>query len=125
MRTPPGSDLFRSVLTMVDPDVVLDILALVEPERSEAGRELIREDQEKARKLGREVGLLDPKGEWGPELVRVARENSYDLIVVALAQQETGSIDSSLTPWLSYLIQQAPCKICCVVPSVIPKQVDE
>src|SRR5436309_2469691 len=49
-----GSDLFRSVLTMLDPQVVLDLAYVPGPD---AAPNMLREDHERARHLGREVTI--------------------------------------------------------------------
>src|SRR5262249_17498214 len=56
--TQAGSDLFRAVLTMLDPQVVLALVpAVADGAGSDNGTGLIQQDEERARRLGRELSL--------------------------------------------------------------------
>ena len=68
--TPAGSDLFSWVLTMLDPEVVLDFVALVPRDQQRPGATAeasvpangLVHDREQAERLGRKLTILDAAG---------------------------------------------------------------
>ncbi|MBY0523161.1 MAG: hypothetical protein K2R98_07165, partial [Gemmataceae bacterium] len=90
--SPAGSDLFQSVLTMLDPQVSLDIAALVPPGRDPFnGHGTIQQDAERAHRLGRELSVHDVEGDPGPDVVQRARTGQYDVIVLAPPPEENAT----------------------------------
>lgn len=133
--TQVGSDLFQAMLTMLDPQVVLD---LVVPE-AEIKEQLpapsppvdgsgslhlppLLHDQDQARKLGREVELLPLKGNWGEAVVRLAQEGRYDLIALPVPPGDAGT---ALTPWIEHVRSHASCPVALFAPAMIPREVDK
>src|SRR5208283_1926420 len=82
--SPESSDLFQGVLTMLDPEVVLALVSLVPPGREPFnGHGVIQQDQERSQRLGRELPILNlEEGEPGPQIVRLALEGHYDLVIL-------------------------------------------
>jgi len=133
--TPAGSDVFQAVLTMLDPQVVLDLAvaeaeikaqALPEPPpQKSTGGSLhlppLAHDQEQARKLGREIELLPLNGDWGNAIVQHAQEGKYDLIIVPVPP---GDSRNQLPPWVEQVRQNATCPVALFAPAVIPREVD-
>ena len=74
--TPAASDLYQTVLTVLDPHVMLDLLA-VTPET-----ERIHKDRDRANHLGREVEVHPATGAWEKEAVRLAATQRYGLIIL-------------------------------------------
>ena len=125
--TTVSSDLFKSVLTMLDPEVVLDLVLVTpaEPTTNGHGAEQLRQDQELARHLGRELQVHSPVDKLGPEIVEVAHEGHYDLIILALSAEWSHSSSSARTPWTDYVLQHAHCLVFLAAPPVLPPEVTE
>src|SRR5437588_6209251 len=78
--SPAASDLFQAVLTMLDPGVALGIVPIV-PAGSEPlnGHGTVRQDEERARQLGRQLEQVELAEPDGPAIVERARADQYDL----------------------------------------------
>jgi amino acid transporter/nucleotide-binding universal stress UspA family protein len=104
-----GSDLFRSVLTMLDPQVVLDLAYVPGPE---AAPTVLRTDHERARNLGREVAIHPLAAEFGAELVQLARESQTDLIILPHDCDARGG----------HVLKEVHCPVFLVRPPAIPDE---
>jgi amino acid transporter len=112
-NTPRAHDLFDTVLTALDPDVVLDVVS-VGLDASANGSSgcipnFLMQDVDQAEKIGRRVAVHKIEGAPGPAFVRLAIERDYDLIVLdcplaAGAQQ--------LPAWQQYVLEHAACAVC-------------
>jgi hypothetical protein len=127
-NTAHSGDLFESVLTMLDPDVILDFAALPASVPSPAATAVpvtvgprITQDIERADKVGREVRVHPISGDPGPELVRLAIDFEYDLLVLdgSVAPGE----DETTPPWHDYVQDHAPCALCILSLPTIPREV--
>ena len=79
------SDLFQAVLTMLDPAVLLALAPVIEPgDEGESLLAMIRRDEERAKQLGRRVGVLTLKAPIGRDIVQAAADGQFDLIVLPL-----------------------------------------
>src|SRR5262249_33190983 len=89
-----SSDLLQAVLTMLDPDVTLALvqMAAPEPAPSESGNgpSVLASDLRRARKLGREVEVHTAGADWSAEVIRIAHEGNYHLIVLPLSAERDG-----------------------------------
>jgi amino acid transporter len=110
-----SSDLFRAVLTMLDPQVELS-LAHVPAEG--ATPDILREDHERARALGRELGIDTFGFEYAGELVERAREAQADLIILPRPAGANGKLD----PETERLINDAHCLVFLASPPTIPDE---
>ena len=124
-------DLFQTAMTMLDPMVTLDIVA-IPPEdaaatvsHSASGQGLIEYDLERARHVGRELEILRPKGEVGPEIVRLAREGHYDLVIIALPEHRTQNGSFPGIRWLDHHLEQIHCPVFLAAMPAIPHEVTE
>jgi amino acid transporter len=122
---PEGSDLFRSVLTLLDPDVTLDLVT-VPPDGTPAdGNGVIHQDQERAKQLGREVQVRHVEEGNGVGLVRLAQEGQYDLIILGLPKER---LTDRAAPWKNgyadYVLTHAHCLVCLVSHPLIPTHVE-
>jgi hypothetical protein len=123
--TAVGTDLFRSVLTVLDPEVVLDVVSIAAEEGPPpAGSDLLRPDLERARTLGREVELQPLKGERGPAILRLAKEQRYGLIILPLPEH-LPSAGRPWEPWAEHVLTHASCQVWLVALPVVPKEVEE
>lgn len=132
--TPAGSDVFQAVLTMLDPQVVLDLAvsgaeikaqAMPEPHLQKSTGSIqppLAHDQDQAHKLGREVELLPLNGDWGNAIVQYAQEGKYDLIILPVPAADSRI---PLPPWIDQVRQNAKCPVALFAPPVIPREVDE
>jgi hypothetical protein len=134
-NTPHSRDLFDSVLTMLDPDVVFDLVHL--PSANEPGANppiasfpggsstatsaSLMQDVERAHKIGREITVHSVEGDPGPAVVALSLDHDYDLIVLdAPAVVEDGE---SLPDWIQYIREHAPCTVCLLSLPVIQREV--
>jgi amino acid transporter/nucleotide-binding universal stress UspA family protein len=122
--TPGSSDLFQEVLTLLDPQVFL-ALAPVAPEGEEKvpGANLIPHDQERARQLGREVKLVKLGGGSGEEVVRVAKEGQYDLIILGLPAEPPAGQNGRVDARALYVMDHAHCRVFLAAAPLIPREV--
>jgi amino acid transporter/nucleotide-binding universal stress UspA family protein len=122
--TPGSSDLFQEVLTLIDPQVFL-ALAPMPPDNGEPARSasLIPHDQERARQLGREVLLVDVPGGAGEEVVRLAKEGQYDLIIVGLPAEPPAGQEGRVDARARYVMDRAHCRVFLAAAPLIPREV--
>jgi nucleotide-binding universal stress UspA family protein len=120
--TVAGSDLFNAVLTMLD-DAVALTLAPTPPRPTDPFYDpaTLRQDEERARQLGRPL-RVQPQGVTGPDLVRLAEEGQYDLIILPLPQQPGGA-PAVLDEQTLHVLAHAPCRVFLAAAPVIPQKV--
>ena len=121
--TPADSDLFRWVLTILDPQVVLDLFSVQAAEHHAGAADVLTHDREQAQRLGRKLEVHVPQGEPGPELVRLAREGHFDLIIVGLPE---GRSHASPWPgWVDLVLSNAHCPVFLAAHPLLPKEVEQ
>ena len=123
--TSKSHDLFQSVLTMLDPQVHLDLVVV--PHSALAAGEIqtaLAADVSRAKQLGRELMTVIAGDQPGPEIVRLARDGHYDLVIAAMPEHWSGAAES-LTPWLDYTLEHIHCPLFLAASPVIPTEVDE
>ncbi|HYV34218.1 MAG TPA: amino acid permease, partial [Gemmataceae bacterium] len=103
--TMADNDLFQAVLTMLDPDVMLAVASL----NNET--ELIRHIREQSDQLKRPVITLSLDGDAASALVKLAKDDHYDLIVVGLPQEAAADQLTRLPPWADHVIRNAHCRV--------------
>jgi nucleotide-binding universal stress UspA family protein len=122
--SPASSDLFQSVLTVLDPDVHLGLVVLVPPGSDPLnGHALVHQDEERARKLDRELLVHTPASVTGPDIVKLAQENEYDMIVLGLPPELPAGPALVLDERNSYIVHHAHCRVCLVAAPGIPHEV--
>ncbi|MBY0521942.1 MAG: amino acid permease [Gemmataceae bacterium] len=122
--SPAGSDLFQSVLTMLDPQVQLGLLPLIPPgSEPHNGHHLVKQDQERARNLGRELKLHEVKSEPAAAIVTLAQDEQYDVIVISLPEAISVGKTLSLPDWIAQVVRQAHCRVFLTTPPSIPQEV--
>jgi nucleotide-binding universal stress UspA family protein len=110
-----GSDLFRAVLTMLDPQVGL---ALAYAPGPDAAPTVLRTDHDKAENLGREVAIHMLPPEYGTELVQLARETETDLLILPRSLANGSGADGQA----DYVMRHAHCPVFVAAPPPIPDE---
>jgi amino acid transporter/nucleotide-binding universal stress UspA family protein len=121
--TPASGDVFEAVLTMLDPQVALALVPVVAADDPTSDHFQVQQDRERARRLRREVALLDVKGDVGPDVVRLAHEGAYDLIVVPLPADLPADPRRPLDARSAYVLRHAHCPVFLAGTPVIPHEV--
>ena len=98
--TAHGSDLFRLVLTMLDPKVPLDFAVAGEITPA------LQQDLAQAAQLDREIGTQTLNGDLSASLAATAQDREYDLIVVAEPDPNMEGAET-LRKQINLLVQQA------------------
>jgi nucleotide-binding universal stress UspA family protein len=111
-----GSDLFRWVLTMLDPLVGLELAYVPGPEATPA---TLRSDHERATNLGRELVIHTLPAENAAELVRLARETHADLLILP---RSGGDGRAGTDSQAEYVERHAHCPVFVAVPPAIPEE---
>ncbi|MFN0056600.1 MAG: amino acid permease [Planctomycetales bacterium] len=124
-NTPHAADLFEAVLTMLDPDVRLDIATVPELVRPGAASQptatTLQQDIERAENIGREVQVHRLSENPGPEVVQLVLEHDYDLLV--LDGSEVADDDDNVPPWHKFVREHSPCTLCVLSVPSIPREV--
>jgi nucleotide-binding universal stress UspA family protein len=112
-----GSDLFRAVLTMLDPQVWL---ALAYAPGQDAAPTVLRTDHEKAQNLGRELTIHMLPGDYGHDLVQLARDTETDLLILPRPLPSGNGRRSD--PEADFVLRHAHCPVFLAVPPPIPDE---
>jgi nucleotide-binding universal stress UspA family protein len=127
--TSASHDVFEWLLTMLAPDVDLDLVA-VTPLGTQAqpfngqGESALKRDQHHASQLGRKLNILDVLPQTGPDIVRLAREGNYDVVVLPWSEESRAVAGAVESDWAYYVLQNAPCSVFLASHPVIPKEVE-
>jgi hypothetical protein len=122
--TAEGSDLFKAVITMLDSQVALSMVALPEKEPHNGEAPWPEQDLERAKQLRRQVDIVPlPNGDPARAIVQLAQEGGFNLVIVSAASEN----DTSDQPRLDtrYILDHAPCWVCLVAPTAVPQELDE
>ncbi|HZU36180.1 MAG TPA: amino acid permease [Gemmataceae bacterium] len=121
--TTASSDLFQAVLTALDPKVGLSLVSLVPPGNEPLnGHAVVQQDQLRARQLGRELQVVELDGIAGPEIVRVAKEGRFDLIILPLPPDLPHTDAVPVHEPIRHVLHHAPCRVFLAAPATIPKE---
>jgi amino acid transporter/nucleotide-binding universal stress UspA family protein len=121
-----SSDMLQGLLTMLDPDVTLGVVCPAVAEGAAGnGPSPLQKDERRARKLGRELEVHAVSGVWADEVVRIANENNYSLIVLPLPAEQVDETPRGRDPVTEAILRQAHCRVFLAVPPAIPRQPDE
>jgi amino acid transporter/nucleotide-binding universal stress UspA family protein len=123
--TRASSDLFQTVLTMLDPEVTLGVVSLVRSDHPAAnGDSLLREDIERARRLGRKIELRSLNSpEREAEIVRLAREGEYDLLIVGMSHDQLDDQGTELNA--QYVLSHVPCQVFLANAPAVPQEPEQ
>ena len=88
------------------------------------GHDLIRQDQERARNLGRQVEAYSLEdGPAGPQIVRLAKEKHFDAIVLALPRERPAEVAAAWEEMIRHVMDNAHCPVLLATPPLIPHEV--
>ncbi len=119
-------DLFEGVLTMLDPGVHLGLaMPAYAGSFSGDGQDLLRIAEERSKQLGRDISILTLNGEPGPDIVRLAHENAYDLLVLAPSEDGLAGGALPLAPWMEYVLRNAHCRVFVAATVALPQEAAE
>jgi nucleotide-binding universal stress UspA family protein len=122
--TAESSDLFRGVLTMLDPQVVLTIVPITPQRRAPEQCPWVQLNLQRAAQLRRpvELELLETDAPTA-EIVALARKNRYDLVVIGMPDEEATGMPPLID--VKAIVRDAPCRVCLVSSPGIPQETDE
>jgi nucleotide-binding universal stress UspA family protein len=122
--TQTSRDVFEWLLTMLSAHVDLDLVP-AEPIHPQAASEAngMEKDQQRAEQLGRKTKVLESELPSGAEIVRLAREGSYNVIVLPWSEEARVHADTPNAEWAYYVLQNAPCSVFLASHPVVPKEV--
>jgi amino acid transporter len=132
--TPAARDLFESVLTMLDPQVALTLVAHGSPPTSEGAtresatvRELIEQELELARQLRREVDVAWIEGDFGEGLVDLIQKGQYDLAILPMPEQRPTGSEVPWEEWTDFVLTHTTttCRVLLAPPQLIPNLAEE
>ncbi|MFL5342346.1 MAG: hypothetical protein ACJ8F7_19535, partial [Gemmataceae bacterium] len=111
--TPHGSDLFRLVLTMLDPQVTFDLAHVTETPA-------LKHDLERAMQLERGVEAKAVSNDFGAALAAMSREGGCDLIVVGMPDPAIDGA-SATRRQIDLLLNEARCPVFVAKTPEIPR----
>jgi amino acid transporter/nucleotide-binding universal stress UspA family protein len=122
--TAEGSDLFKAVITLLDPRVAMTVVSL--PLKAGVGAEegsWVQQDVDRALQLKREIEFQTlPQGDPAQEILKLARSEEFNLVILG-SPSKSSYEEVSLNP--DYIVEHAPCWVCVVTPTPIPRGVDD
>lgn len=111
--TQAGSDLFQSIMTMLDSQVALGI---VHVPGEDASIDAVARDAERANDLGRDVTVHNvTPADIGQGLVELAQETHYDILILPRSNDSSAHSRS-----LDYVLKHVHCPVFLAIPPVIP-----
>ena len=122
--TAAGSDLFKAVITMLDPAVALSVVSLPAAKPANGESNWIERDMERAEQLHRPVEVLAlPAGDPARAIVQLAGKERFNLVILGVAAESDPSEPSPVD--VDYVLDHAPCWVCLVTSTVIPQELEE
>ncbi len=119
-----NSDLFQACVTMLDPLVVLGVLPVaLDGVEAQGGNSVILQDEERARKLGRGLTVLNMVKTDGPAVVEKLRQDQYDLVILPLSDESTSSLAGAIDERAKYIVRHAHCRVFLASAPGIPQEV--
>jgi amino acid transporter len=119
------SDLFQAVLTVLDPGVFLALLPLGPSGAAEGadGYGGLRPEEERAKRLGRDLKVLRLPATDGPAVVKLLREGQYDLVIIPLHSEAPSGTTVHLDERTSHVLLHAHCRVFLAAAPLIPQEV--
>jgi hypothetical protein len=122
--SPANSDLFQSVLTMLDDNVVLGLVPVVPPGSDPLnGHGTVHQDEERARQLDRPLVVHSLSSATGEAIVELAKKDLYDVIVLPLPAESPADPLGRLDARSKYVVRYAHCRVLLATAPTIPDEV--
>jgi hypothetical protein len=122
--SPASSDLFQSVLTMLDDGVVLGVAPVVPPGSDPLnGHGTVQQDERRARQLDRPLVVHALARGTGEEVVALAQRELYDVIVLPLPPESSSDPLGRLDERGRYVARHAHCRVLLATSPAIPDEV--
>jgi hypothetical protein len=122
--SPANSDLFQSVLTMLDDNVMLGLAPVVPPGSDPLnGHGTVHQDEERARQLDRPLVVHQLANATGQEIVELAKKELYDVIVLPLPAESPSDPLGKLDERGKYVVRHAHCRVLLATAPIIPDEV--
>jgi nucleotide-binding universal stress UspA family protein len=128
--TAAGSDRLQGVLTMLDPQVVLNLFLTVPADQANGA---LTQDLDRAKRIGRTIEVATPDqtaGQTAAGLLEVARRDAYNLIIIGPAREQPQG-DASEQPGCDWdqtsidLVQRrAHCPVCFLTLPALPGELE-
>jgi amino acid transporter len=117
-------DVFEWLLTMLSSNVDLDLVAVTPMiGHSNSGRASLEHDQDHALQIGRKLNILAAEPQTGSDIVRLAREGNYNVVVLPWSEEARSNSLPVESDWAYYVLQNAPCSVFLASHPVVPKEV--
>lgn len=122
--SPGNSDLFQAVLTMLSDKVILGLAPVIPPGSEPLnGHSTVHQDEERAKQVDRQLAVHALKVGDGPEIVQLAKDELYDLIILPLPVESSTDPLGHLDARGVYIVQHAHCRVLLASTPVIPDEV--
>jgi len=122
--SPANSDLFSSVMTMLDEKVALGLASIVSPGSDPLnGHSVVRQDEERARQVDRELHKHELRTGDGAEVVALAKRELYDLIILPLPAESPTDPLGHLDARCQHIVRHAHCRVMLVTAPIIPQEI--
>ncbi len=123
-NNPDSIDLFEAVLTMLDPGVILGVaVPAPTPTNGSDGQAIHHLAEERSKQLGRDVFVHQVQGDIGREVVRLAKDAAYDLIVLAPPDTFLTGGALPLPAWMETIVRNAHCRVFIATAVALPQEV--
>ena len=116
-----GLDVFQSILTTLDPGVVLKVLILP-PDPGTPKADAVNAIAEQSRQVARAVTVQAFANPQGPDIVQQANEGQFDLIMLPVPEEIDRAKPLALPVWMQHVVQTARCRVLLVVNPVLPTE---
>ncbi len=118
--TAESSDFFKAALTMLDSHVAMTLVPLAEKIAANgSGASWFQQDVDRSEQLRRDINVCPlPAGDPAQQIVRLAAEQKFDVILIGKASQS--SLEAGPPLDVDYVVEHAPCWVCLVTPKPIP-----
>ena len=122
--TAAGRDVFEWLLTMLAPEVTLDVVPVnpLDPHAANA-ENFLELDRQHALQMRRDVKKLCAEPPSAVEFVRLARAGNYDVAVLSWSAEMISFLETDMGQWVAYVLRHASCNVFLASHAAIPKEV--
>jgi hypothetical protein len=84
---------------------------------------MLKQDQERADQVGREVVIHQLVKTDGPEIIALAQESRYDLVILPLPAESAADPLGQLDARGQYIVRHAHCRVMMATVPIIPQEI--